>query len=91
MLIARFRDIQGIHLGVVEDGAVRPIDTSPLVTPDDERHLGVAALSAVGWRERDPLRLGPPPVRSTPSSCRPRCRIPRRSSASASTIVSTPR
>ncbi len=60
MFIARYSDDQGIHLGVVEDATVRPIDTSGFSLPEDATRIGVAALAAAGWREDQPLRLGQP-------------------------------
>ena len=65
MLIARYGDDQGIHLGVVEDAFVRPIDTAGMALPEDASRIGVAALAAAGWRDGQPLRLGEPRPRTT--------------------------
>lgn len=60
MLIARYRDDHGVHLGVVEGSTVRRIDTSGLPLPEDASRIGVAALAAAGWREEELLPLGQP-------------------------------
>lgn len=60
MLIARYTDDQGVHLGVVEDSTVRPIDMSAMSLPEDASRIGVAALAAAGWRDDQPLPLGQP-------------------------------
>jgi acylpyruvate hydrolase len=60
MLIARYGDDLGVHLGVVEGAAVRPIDTSGMSLAEDASRIGVAALAAAGWRDTEPLSLGRP-------------------------------
>ncbi len=60
MLIARYSDDQGVHLGVVEGSTVRRIDTSGLPLPEDASRIGVAALAAAGWRDDAPMHLGEP-------------------------------
>jgi acylpyruvate hydrolase len=60
MLIARYSDDQGVHLGVVEGSTVRPIDTSGMSLTEDASRIGVAALAAAGWRDAQPLPLGEP-------------------------------
>lgn len=60
MLIARYDDGQGIHLGVVEGDEVRPIDPAVLGPAVDVARLGAAALAASGWRDDDDLPLGAP-------------------------------
>jgi acylpyruvate hydrolase len=60
MLIARYGDDLGVHLGVVEGAAVRPIDTSGMSLAEDASRIGVAALAAAGWRDTEPLPLGRP-------------------------------
>jgi acylpyruvate hydrolase len=61
VLIARYRDDQGVHLGVVEDSVVRPIDVTRLLSPaSDPGLIGVAALAASGWRDSDEISLGRP-------------------------------
>jgi acylpyruvate hydrolase len=58
MLIARYRDDAGVHLGVVDGSVVRPIDTTGMSLPADASLIGVAALAAAGWRDEDALPLG---------------------------------
>jgi 2-keto-4-pentenoate hydratase/2-oxohepta-3-ene-1,7-dioic acid hydratase in catechol pathway len=58
MLIARYADEHGVHLGVVEGSTVRPIDPSGLSLPEDASRIGVAALAAAGWSHSRPLVLG---------------------------------
>jgi acylpyruvate hydrolase len=60
VLIARYRDELGVHLGVVDGTTVRPIDTGRLSLAEDASRIGVAALAASGWRDSDPLPLGAP-------------------------------
>lgn len=60
MLIARYSNDQGVHLGMVEGSTVRPIDTSGMSLPEDASRIGVAALAAAGWRDGQPLPLGQP-------------------------------
>ena len=60
MLIARYSDALGVHLGVVEGSTVRPIDTSEMSLPEDASRIGVAALTATGWTDTQPLALGEP-------------------------------
>jgi acylpyruvate hydrolase len=60
MLIARYSDDQGVHLGVVEDSTIRPIDTSGLALTEDASRIGVAALAAAGWSDDRPLPIGAP-------------------------------
>jgi 2-keto-4-pentenoate hydratase/2-oxohepta-3-ene-1,7-dioic acid hydratase in catechol pathway len=60
MLIARYRDNAGIHLGVVEGAGIRPIDTASLSLTGDVSRIGVAALAACGWRDLETLPLGEP-------------------------------
>ena len=60
MLIARYGDEHGVHLGVVEGSTIRPIDTSGMSLPDDASRIGVAALAAAGWSDSQPLVLGEP-------------------------------
>lgn len=55
MLIGRFRTTGGPWLGVVEGDVVRRV----AATFDSEDQLGVAALMASGWRDGEPIRLGP--------------------------------
>jgi 2-keto-4-pentenoate hydratase/2-oxohepta-3-ene-1,7-dioic acid hydratase in catechol pathway len=59
MLIARYRDADGVGLGVVESSVLRPIDTARFALPDDTPLIGVASLAAAGWRDGDALPLGP--------------------------------
>lgn len=59
VFIARYRHRDQVHLGVVEDETVLPLDTGSLPV-HDARRLGVAALAAAGWRDNDPLPVGPP-------------------------------
>jgi 2-keto-4-pentenoate hydratase/2-oxohepta-3-ene-1,7-dioic acid hydratase in catechol pathway len=60
MLIARYSDDQGVHLGVVEGSTVRSIDTSGMALTEDASRIGVAALAAAGWSDERPLPLGAP-------------------------------
>ena len=60
MLIARYRDDQAVHLGVVDGSTVRPIDTTRMSLGEDASRVGVAALAAAGWRDGQPLPLGQP-------------------------------
>lgn len=60
MLIARYSDEQGVHVGVVEGSTVRPIDTEGMSLPEDAARIGVAALAAAGWSDAQPLILGEP-------------------------------
>lgn len=60
VLIARYRDDEGVHLGVIDGSGVRPIDATRLSLPADMTRVGVAALAASGWRDSDALPLGPP-------------------------------
>ena len=59
MHIARYRELDVVHLGVVDGAAVRPIDLSGLKLTEDVDGIGVAALAASGWRDGDDLALGP--------------------------------
>jgi acylpyruvate hydrolase len=65
VLIARYRDDQGVRLGVVDDPVVRPIDAARMSLPADAALIGVAALAASGWRDSDALPLGPPRLLET--------------------------
>lgn len=60
MLIARYRDDQAVHLGVVDGSTVRPIDTTRMSPLEDVSRIGVAALAASGWHDADALPLGRP-------------------------------
>lgn len=60
MLIARYADGSGVQLGVVEGGAVRPIDTATLGLSAEASLIGVAALARSGWRDTEPLPLRGP-------------------------------
>lgn len=58
MLIARYQDGPDRLVGVVEGSHVRALARRPEARLAER--LGVAAISASGWREGDPLALGRP-------------------------------
>jgi 2-keto-4-pentenoate hydratase/2-oxohepta-3-ene-1,7-dioic acid hydratase in catechol pathway len=60
MLVARYRDGETVHLGVVDGSSVSPIDAARLSLPEDASRIGVAALAASGWHDADALPLGRP-------------------------------
>ena len=59
MLIARYRNGQGIDLGVVDGSVISPIDTARMSLVEDVARIGVAALAASGWHDGEALPLGP--------------------------------